>query len=403
MQTFLLSAVWSCPWMVQILQVAFNVLKTWRLLQLSVHLCRNTAGFSVWPLIICNIYTISDALSVTISSMPMTCKFIYILLLLDVALALIKEAISAVTRWLSDNSLILSASKTKATLLRNARFVNKAISNYINEPQLNFPIRLLTLMSLLQALSTSLSTSRIFPTGWTESCSNWSTVSLSIPLRVRLVSSLIFLFFDYYSAVFMDLTGQQRLKIRRWTHTCVLLYMLQLASISWDGCPRMTEENYLIDCLTYSILNTPSYLADGLRFCSRSRAISRISHFDLVVLNCRISAYQHSFAYATSSLWNSLPRMIKETDLLTSFRYALFCHLRYRVRIWQDRFFFFFFSFISFYFIFFHIIIFIIFFIIIVIIFFLLLLLLLLLLSSIPLFYFIVIIIIISIVITLPL
>ena len=90
----------------------------------------------------------------------------------------------------------------------------------------------------------------------------------------------------------------------------------------------MTEENYLIDCLTYSILNTPSYLADGLRFCSRSRAISHISHFDLVVLNCRTSAYQHSFAYAISS--HSLPRMIKETDLLTSFRYALFCHLRYR-------------------------------------------------------------------------
>ncbi|KYN21921.1 hypothetical protein ALC57_05698, partial [Trachymyrmex cornetzi] len=83
----------------------------------------------------------------------------------------------------------------------------------------------------------------------------------------------------------------------------------------------------------YSILKTgtPLYLADGLKFYSRPRDTSRVSPLDPVVPNCRTSAYQHSFAYAASLLWNSLPRAVRESESLTSFRHALFCHLRRRV------------------------------------------------------------------------
>lgn len=43
----------------------------------------------------------------------------------------------------------------------------------------------------------------------------------SVPLRIRLVSSLIFPFFDYCAAVLTDLTGQQKIELKRLTNACV--------------------------------------------------------------------------------------------------------------------------------------------------------------------------------------
>jgi len=139
----------------------------------DAHLCRSTAGFSA-PLLFAMF--IND-LRCSLRHISL-CRWSANLYLhfppaeLSMALILIKEDISTVARWASNNFLTLNASKTKTILFRIVRnnIHGTATLNYLSMTLLsNSQIRLI-LASLLRALSTGLSMSRILSTKWTESC-----------------------------------------------------------------------------------------------------------------------------------------------------------------------------------------------------------------------------------------
>jgi len=267
---------------------------------------------------------------------------------LGVVLALIREAVA---QWVSDNSLTLNASKTKVILFWNTRFVNNIQANSNIELFLNdIPIKLSNQAINFGSYEHSQlvwARQESFPQG------EWSLVAIEIHkhnffilLCVRLMSSLIFPFFDYCSAVFTDLTGQQRLRIRKTnacilSSTCVMMIAYLASTMSLGWLPSDDRRDYLTGCLIYSILNTsiPSYLADGLRVCSRLHATSRIYPLDFVISNCKTTIYQYLHTRPHSGILRiglEFSGAIKVTESLTSFRHANFCHLRRRV-MWEFR------------------------------------------------------------------
>lgn len=72
--------------------------------------------------------------------------------------------------------------------------------------------------------------------------------SLSSSLRIRLVFFLISLF-DYCAAVFTDLTGQMKFKLKHLMNTyvpslvCAAMNMFRTFTVRWGGWLRMTEES----------------------------------------------------------------------------------------------------------------------------------------------------------------
>ncbi|KYQ60541.1 hypothetical protein ALC60_00409 [Trachymyrmex zeteki] len=158
---------------------------------------------------------------------------------------------------------------------------------------------------------------------------------LTIPLRVQLVSSLIFPLFDYCAALFTDLTGQQKLKLRRLMNACLRFifnldehisqYYHKLGWLSADD-----RRSYLSCSLLFSILSSgnPPYLSCNFSFPNNPRETSRASPLNLAVPSCRTSAYQQSFTSAIASFWNSLPIEIRKAQSPINFKQKLFRHLQ---------------------------------------------------------------------------
>lgn len=161
--------------------------------------------------------------------------------------------------------------------------------------------------------------------------------SLSTPLRIRLVTSLIFPFFDYCVALLTDLTGQQKLKLKRLINACVrFIFNLRKdehVSHFYDALGWLFADDrraYLTCCFLFSIIRsgTPHYLASNFRPQTNPRLHSHSSPLDLVILLCRTTTYQRSFHCFSSTMWNSLPISIRESPTQHEFRGALFSHLR---------------------------------------------------------------------------
>lgn len=190
------------------------------LLFLNISHNRYSPGLRTWPLLFavfindlrhslkhCNYLLYVDDLQVYIYFPPHD---------LDAVLERIREDIAAIELWATINGLKLNAGKTKAMLLGSAKYVNR-IQN-IDIKLSGSPIALVS-----QAINLSVVLTNTL--NWSEHVTTVSNKvngvlwrlkhrknSLFIPLQVQLVSSLVFPFFDYCAAFFIDLTGQQKLK-----------------------------------------------------------------------------------------------------------------------------------------------------------------------------------------------
>lgn len=133
----------------------------------------------------------------------------------------------------------------------------------------------------------------------------------SVPLRIRLVSSLIFPFFDYCAAVLTDLTGQQKLELKRLTNAC-LRFVFNLrrderVSHFYDVLGWLSAD----DRRTYRwVLPATSVLASIL---ATTRApLHSISLFP----SAGPLTYQRSLYYVGVTMWNSLLVTIREFSTL---------------------------------------------------------------------------------------
>ena len=134
---------------------------------------------------------------------------------LESALGGIRGDIAAVERWAERNHLFLNARKTKAMFLGSAKYINGITTSHNIVLELSGkPIELVNQATDLGVTLTS-------TLNWSEhikvSANKINSIlwrlkqfknSLTTPLRVQMVSSMIFPIFDYCAAVFTDLTGQ---------------------------------------------------------------------------------------------------------------------------------------------------------------------------------------------------
>lgn len=137
---------------------------------------------------------------------------------LESVLGRIREDIAAIELWAANNRLELNAGKTKALLLGSARYINGIH---------NVDIRINGSPITLVGQATNLDVVLTNNLSWSEHVKTISNKvngvlwrlkyyknSLTVSLRIQLVSSLIFPFFDYCAAVLTDLTRQQKLKLK---------------------------------------------------------------------------------------------------------------------------------------------------------------------------------------------
>lgn len=158
-----------------------------------------------------------------------------------------------------------------------------------------------------------------------------------MPLRIQLVSSLIFPLFDYCVATLTDLTGQQKLKLKRLMNACVRFifnvrrdehishHYNELGWLSADG-----RKAYVIYCFIFTVIRSgiPSYIVCNLHPLINPCLHSRSSPLDLVIPSSRTATYQRSFHSAGATMWNSFPDTVRKSSSLHEFKRRIFSHLQ---------------------------------------------------------------------------
>ena len=97
-----------------------------------------------------------------------------------------------------------------------------------------------------------------------------------------------------------------------------------LKSLHW--LPVKVRSTYKIACLCYHCHSStaPSYVADMLHIRPSHIRISRSSSYTMPYLNCpahsRTTIGDHSFLFASSSVWNSIPNDVMCAPSLSSFK-----------------------------------------------------------------------------------
>jgi hypothetical protein len=260
---------------------------------------------------------------------------------------MVNEDIAAIEGWVAYNGLRLNAGKTKAVLLGSARFVNAIPSTSI---ALYLDGGLIELTDTVRNLGLNLASTLNWGCQVRSVSSKVNGVlwrlkyckgGLSLPLRVRLITSLAFPLLDYCAGVLTDLTGQQRLKLKRLLNTCVrFIFDLRrdehvspwFERLGWLSADDRRE--YLICSLIFSIIQSgsPPFLACNFQPSSRPLPHLRFtsSSSNLAIPSCRITTYQRSFHSSGCAMWNSIPSSIREENSLKSFKRLLFDHLRRR-------------------------------------------------------------------------
>ena len=158
-----------------------------------------------------------------------------------------------------------------------------------------------------------------------------------MPLRSRMVYTLVMPLFDYCCAVLTDLTGVLNTRLQRALNASVR-YIFR---VKWDEhispyfdklawLKISARRKYFVGCLLYSILHykRPSnlYCAFNYRGNVALRA-TRAPDNSLVLPLCRTELFRKSFRCTAIDLWNSLPIETRSADTLDIFKGRLFIFL----------------------------------------------------------------------------
>lgn len=140
----------------------------------------------------------------------------------------------------------------------------------------------------------------------------------------RLVTTLIFAYFDYCSLVHCDITKEQNLRLQRAFNSCVRF--VHRPRCDAHVSPFRLQEGWLsmehrhtlnMACLFRTILltHTSVYLYDLVIFpqCIRT---TRVSSQRVQIPLCRTEIYKRSFITMAAHLWNSLPEFITDAPSL---------------------------------------------------------------------------------------
>ena len=168
---------------------------------------------------------------------------------------------------------------------------------------------------------------------------------ISTQLRGQLVVSLVFPVLDYCCATRTDLTGQQRLFLRRLLNACVrFIFNLRrdehitprYSQLNWLAADERGD--FLTCCSLFTIVRsgTPPYLAEHLKIRDGSARVGAAG-LDLAVPFSRTTAFQRSFRVAALRHWNSIPPGVRRCETLATFKRELFAHMRAQSELGRHR------------------------------------------------------------------
>ena len=262
---------------------------------------------------------------------------------IETIIAKINEDIVSISQWAIANGLIINEKKTQAIWIGSKGFMIQLRRLKTSPIILNGNI--ITPCESLKVLGITLDSTL----SWREQCNVTSKKSFAALARLRnnqgmlpasvkltLVKSLVFPCFDYCAGLFLDLSKELRLKMRRCKNAAVRFAtgtkIFEHITPDYEAKNIMefeTRRNYLAICLLASILRSkePRYLSDRFSFRSCDRLGSkRISTLDLTVPKFETDCLRYSFYIGATYLWNALPRDIRASFMRPCFKKLLFNH-----------------------------------------------------------------------------
>ncbi|XP_074096670.1 uncharacterized protein LOC141525879 [Cotesia typhae] len=154
------------------------------------------------------------------------------------------EEISVILEWCTKNGLKLNPNKSKAVIFGSAQKLadvhREVIPNtVVNDTVIDYCKSVKYLGIILEDTST-------WSLQITDICKRSMRVLaqlkmngdvFSLPIRKRLVITLIFPIFDYCAAVYTDITGQQQIRLQRKLNACVR-YIVKISKFEVFICPQ---------------------------------------------------------------------------------------------------------------------------------------------------------------------
>ena len=233
-----------------------------------------------------------------------------------------------ISRWSSDNGLVINVQKTQAMWLVTRTFMTK--QSALNLPPILLSGNVVPINDSLKVLGVTLDRTL----SWRPQCNVTASKCFAALARLRkhqgflppstrmvLIKALIFSYLEYCSGIFLDLSVELVLKLSR-CKNAALRFVTGTKIFE-----HITPDYVANDILTFSarrdlcainllvaIMNNgePTYLADHIQFKNPNKKGSkRCSAFDLVVPDFTTECMRNSFRVGVIYLWNRLPDSVR--------------------------------------------------------------------------------------------
>ena len=247
----------------------------------------------------------------------------------------LQECLISIKKWMDKTRLKMNPSKTKFIYFGNTKQLQKCTSNSINMAG-----DLIVRSEVIRYLGVWLNSTLNFKTHVTKKC---KAAMLNF-LRIRsihhlltedttssLVLSLCVLHLDYCNSVLYGLPDITISKMQKIQNMCACLVLRKhkwdsttacLATIHW--LPVKQHITFKICVLTYKLLHKqgPQYLQDMLQYRTPNRRLrSALDNSLLIIPRTKLKTFANrSFSVTAPTTWNALPKQIRDTPDLLSFK-----------------------------------------------------------------------------------
>ena len=254
----------------------------------------------------------------------------------------LEDCLLSIKQWMDQTRLKMNPSMTEFIYFGNAKQLLKCTANTIN-----IAGNLILRSDIIRYLGVCLNSTLNFKLHVTKNCK----AAMANFIRIRgihhllteeatssLVLRLCVSHLDYCNSVLYGLPDITLDRLQKIQNMCACLVLRQskwestttcLAKLHW--LPIRQCISFKICVLTYKLLHQqgPKYLQDMLQHKTFKRNLRSSQDNSLLLFprtKCKTFA-SRSFSVSALTLWNNLPRSIRESDTLLSFKHDLKTHL----------------------------------------------------------------------------
>lgn len=256
--------------------------------------------------------------------------------------------LTRISRWASNNGLVVNASKTQAMWVGSRGFISRL--EEVDTPDVVLDGTVITPCASLKILGVIIDSTL----SWREQCNITARKCFAALRRLRkcrayltkdtrllLIKALIFPYFSYCASAFLDLSKELTLKLSRCLNAALrfvtgtkIYEHITPVYRELEILPYAIRHEFGTLCFLAKILNTqtPAYLYVKFKFVDTSKpGCSRKSKLDLAIHEFHTECLRNSFYIGAAYLWNSIPVEIRSLYKRPCFKNSLFVYLLKRV------------------------------------------------------------------------